>query len=55
MALLAVVALVPLVFAINLGGVLRAAGDTRTVLVASVAGDLGLRPPRGGPEITRCG
>lgn len=43
-ALLAVVALVPLVFAINLGGVLRAAGDTRTVLVASVAGDAFLVP-----------
>ena len=43
-AVLAVVALVPLVFAINLGGVLRAAGDTRTVLVASVAGDAFLVP-----------
>jgi multidrug resistance protein, MATE family len=42
--LLAVVALVPLVFALNLGGVLRAAGDTRTVLVASVAGDAFLVP-----------
>ena len=37
-ALLAVVALVPLGFALNLGGVLRAAGDTRTVLVASLTG-----------------
>ncbi len=43
-ALLAVVALVPLVFALNLGGVLRAAGDTRTVLVASLAGDAFLVP-----------
>ncbi len=43
-ALLAVVALVPLVVALNLGGVLRAAGDTRTVLVASLAGDAFLVP-----------
>jgi Na+-driven multidrug efflux pump len=41
---LSVIATVPLVFALNLGGVLRAAGDTRTVLVASVAGDAVLVP-----------
>jgi hypothetical protein len=43
-ALLAVVAMVPLIFAVNPGGVLRAADDTRTVLVASVAGDAFLVP-----------
>jgi Na+-driven multidrug efflux pump len=35
---------VALVFALNLGGVLRAAGDTRTVLVASLTGDAFLVP-----------
>jgi Na+-driven multidrug efflux pump len=43
-ALLAVIATVPLVFALNLGGVLRAAGDTRTVLAASLSGDAFLVP-----------
>ena len=50
-ALLAGVPLVPVLlvpdlvfFALNLGGVLRAAGDTRTVLVASLAGDAFLVP-----------
>jgi hypothetical protein len=41
---LGVVATVPLVVGLNLGGVLRAAGDTRTVLSASVAGDVVLVP-----------
>jgi hypothetical protein len=41
---LGVVATVPLVVVLNLGGVLRAAGDTRTVLSASVAGDVVLVP-----------
>jgi multidrug resistance protein, MATE family len=36
---LAVLGLTPLLFSMNLTGVLRAAGDTRTVMIASLAGD----------------
>ncbi len=38
--LLAVVSLAPIVAAVNLGGVLRAAGDSRTVMLASLLADL---------------
>ena len=43
--LVAILGLIPLVFALNLAGVLRAAGDNRTVMTASLVGDYAVLVP----------